>query len=183
LELAKAKKTTVNLFIDEDVIEQIRNESIIKEVSLNARINTILAKYTNFYRRIEELRALIIVPRQWLVFLDMLDENKTIETMKHDGNASMIAHFKHNKIPITKDALIKLAFEKLSLWTGMCCKFNQYVDELEYRHLIFDHEFNIKWSRIASSVFSDLIRVALQLPTEVSIRPNTFEIKIMEREI
>jgi hypothetical protein len=89
----KVKKTTVNLFIDQEVLEQIRDYSIRNGVSLNAKINTILAKYTNYFHRVEELRYVIIVPRQWTVFLDMLDEYKTIEFMKHDGNASMIAHF------------------------------------------------------------------------------------------
>lgn len=131
----------------------------------------------------EDLRALIIVPRQWMVFLDMLDESRIEEVMKKDGNNSMIAHFKHNKIPITKDSLIKNVFENISIWTGMCCKFNQYVDERGYRHLIFDHEFNLKWSRIVSNVFIDLIWIALRIPTEVSLLPNTIELILMEREI
>jgi hypothetical protein len=83
---------------------------------------------------------------------------------------------------MTKDSLIKLAFENISLWSGMCCKFSQYVDEQGYRRLIFDHEFNIKWSRIVSSVFSDLIQEALEIPTEVTIFPNTFEIKFKVKE-
>jgi hypothetical protein len=43
----------------------------------------------------------------------------------------------------------------------MCYKFIEYVDEQGYTHLIFDHEFNIKWSRTVSNVFMDLIWVAL----------------------
>lgn len=182
IESKNRKKTTVNLFIDEGVIDDLKEESKAKGISLNAKINMILAKYANFYRRAEEIDALFISPRQWIVFLEMLDENKTAEIMKSDGHGAIIAYFKHNKIPITKENLIKYFFQDLALWTGMCTNFRQYLDQQRYRHLIFDHAFNLKWSRIASNVFSDLMRVTLNVSTEVSILPNTFEIKIMERE-
>ena len=129
------------------------------------------------------MRAVIVVRRQWEVFLEMLDANKTIEIMENDGVAAIVAHLKHYKLPLTKDILIKIAFENIAIFTGMCSNFRQYVDDQGYRHLILDHEYNMKWSRIASKVLSDLISVTLHIPTEVSILPNTFEIKIMEREI
>lgn len=141
-------------------------------------------KYVNFYRRTEETEHLVVAPRQWSIFLEMMDEKKTIEAMKSDGNANnIIAYFKHNNITLTTDSLIKTVFENVAQWTGMCNKIRQYIDDQGYRHLIFDHRFGIKWSRIVSGVFTDLIKEALHLPTEVSILPNTFEIKIMKREI
>lgn len=178
----KVKKSTVNLFVDQGIIDELGEESKTEGISLNAKINTILNKYVNFFRRAEEVNALFIEPRQWIRFLQILDENKTAEIMKTDAD-SIIAYLKHNKIPVTKENMIKYCFQTLALWTGVCTVFRDYVDNQGYRHLIFDHMFNTKWSRIASSVFSDLIRKTLEISTEVSILPNTFEIKLMEREI
>lgn len=181
---AKSSKATVNLFIDQEVLAELRKEAASSGVSLNSKINSILNKYVNFYRRTEETEHLSVEPRQWAVFLEMMDEKKPIEAMKSDGNANnIIAYFKHNNIPLTTDSLIKTVFENVAQWTGMCNKFRQYIDDQGYRHLIFDHRYGIKWSRIVSDVFSDLIKDTLGFPSEVSLLHNTFEIKILEREI
>jgi hypothetical protein len=42
------------------------------------------------------------LPNLKLKLKTLLDETKR-EVMKRDGNTLMIAHFKHNKIPITND--------------------------------------------------------------------------------
>lgn len=178
----KVKKTTVNLFIEQGIIDELREESKTESISLNAKINMILKKYVNFFRRAEEVHALFIEPRQWIAFLQMLDENKTTEIMKSDAH-SIIAYLKHNKIPVTKENMIKYCFQTLALWTGVCTVFREHVDNQGYRHLIFDHRYGIKWSRIVSDVFSDLIKDTLGFPSEVSLLPNTFEIKMLEREI
>ncbi len=99
----KTTKSTVNLFVDSGILDELKEEAKSKGVSLNAEINAILNKYVNFFRRAEEIHALIIEPRQWMVFLEMLDENKTAEIMKNDGNPAVVAYLKHNKIPITKE--------------------------------------------------------------------------------
>ncbi len=70
---AKSSKATVNLFIDQNVLTNLKEEANSKGISLNSKINTILNKYVNFYRRTEETEHLIVAPRQWAVFLDMMD--------------------------------------------------------------------------------------------------------------
>jgi hypothetical protein len=103
--------------------------------------------------------------------------------MKSDGSANnVIAYFKHNNIPITKESWIGNMFENVALWTGMVNLFRQYIVDQGYRHLIFDHRYGIKWSRIVCTVFRDLLEEILKLRTESTILPRTFEIKIMERE-
>lgn len=179
----KGAKHTVNLFIDQDVLTELRKEADSKGLSLNAKINAILSKYVNFYRRTEETEHLIVAPRQWSVFLEMMDEKRTIEGMKADGANNIIAHFKHNNIPLTIDSLVRTALQNIAMWTGMINKFRQYFDDQGYRHLVFDHRYGIKWSRIVSDVFRDLIKEALNLSTEATILPRTIEIKIMEKEV
>lgn len=130
----------------------------------------------------EDIKALIIEPTQWMGFLEMLDENKTAEIMKTDARGTIVAFLKHNNIPVIKENVIKYCFQSLALWTGVCTTFRQYVDEQGYTHLVFDHPFNLKWSRIVAEVFSDLITVVLNIPTEAWILPNTVEIKLLERD-
>jgi hypothetical protein len=175
------KKVTINLFVEEDVINKIRLDAEENGVSLNARINGILTKYINFYKRAEEYGAAVIVSTQFGVFIELMDEEKMTEIMQTDGAATMIAYFQHNNIPITLDSIIEVAFANVSISSGMCTKFSQHWDEEGYRHLVFDHRYGIKWSRIISSAFSYLLKKACNVDTSVTLLPQTISIKILQR--
>jgi hypothetical protein len=158
------KKITINLFIEEDVINKIRRDAEEYGVSLNARINGILTKYINFYKRAEEYGAAVIVSTQFAVFIELMDEEKAVDIMQTDGTATMIAYFQHNNIPITLDSIIQVAFANVAIASGVCTKFSQHTDEEGYRCLVFDHRYGIKWSRIISKVFiEDFIMVMISI--------------------
>jgi predicted HicB family RNase H-like nuclease len=52
-----SKKATVNLFIDENVIGELKKEADYHGISLNAKVSSILTKHVNFYRHAEALEA------------------------------------------------------------------------------------------------------------------------------
>jgi hypothetical protein len=156
------RRVTVNLFIEEGIVNSLRQDAQDKRVSLNARINE-------------------IVSTQFAVFIELMDEEKTAEIMQTDGTATMLAYFQHNNIPITLDSIIEVAFANVSIASGVCTKFTQHIDEEGYRCLVFDHRYGIKWSRIIAKVFSYLLEKTCNVNISATLLPNTIALKIIDR--
>jgi len=180
---SRTRKVTINLSIDENIINSLRKDAEAKRASLNARINAILTKYINFYQRTEEFEACIIVSRQFALFLEMLDEDKTAEIMKTDGTDAVISYFQHHNIPITLESMIEFTFENLAIASGVCTKLSQHIDDEGFRWLVFDHRYGIKWSRIISEVFSFMLEKTCNMHTTVNLLPNTISLKILKKDI
>lgn len=62
-ERKQSRKTTVNLFLESDILDEIRKEAKQRGISLNSRINSILTKYINFYKRAEEIDDTCVIPK------------------------------------------------------------------------------------------------------------------------
>lgn len=176
-------KTTINLAINTKIIKVLRADAQEKGISLNARINGILAKYVNFYKRAEEYGSAVITSTQFAVFIELMDGKKAAEIMKTDGTASIIAYFQHNNIPITLDSVIEVTFANVAIASGVCTKFSQNRDEEGYRYLVFDHKYGIKWSTIVSEVFSHVLKKTCNIDTSVTLLPNTITLKILQKYI
>jgi hypothetical protein len=176
-----SKKVTVNLFIEEDIVNSLRKDALDKGISLNARINAILSKYVNFYKRAEEYESCIITSRQFSVFLESMDEDKAIEVMSNDGTAAIVAYMQHYNIPMTFENMVHFTFENMALASGVCSKFTQYSDQEGYRWLVFDHRYGIKWSRIISKVFSYIIENTCNIHTTAILLPNTISLKVLQK--
>jgi len=177
------RKASITLSIDEFIIDSLRKDAKSKGLSLNARINEVLSKYINCYKRAEEFESCIVTSRTFSVFLEMLDEDRTVDIMKTEGTDSFISYLQHNNIPQTPESVIALAFENIAINTGVCTKCTQYTDQEGFRTIVFDHKYGIKWSRIVSKVFSSLLEKTCNIHTSVNLLPNTFSMKIRERDI
>jgi hypothetical protein len=175
------KKVTVNLFIEEDVVNSLRKDALNKGISLNAWINAILSKYVYFYKRAEEYESCIITSRQFSVFLESMDEDSAAEIMSSDGTAAIASYMQHHNMPITLENVIEFTFEKMVLATGVCTKFSQHIDQDGFRVLVFDHRYGIKWSRIISKVFSYLLEKTCGLSKSPSLLPNTVSLKVLQK--
>lgn len=179
----KNSKVTVNLLIDENIIDVLKNDAKSKGTSLNARINGILTKYINFFQRAEEFEACIITSRQFAAFLEMMDEDKTAEIMKIEGTEAQIANFHHHSIPITLDSVLEVTFANLALNPGVITKFSQYEDEEGYKCLVFDHKYGMKWSRIIWKVFSYMLEQMAHVHSSLTLLPNTVLMRIPLKDI
>jgi hypothetical protein len=74
------KKATVNLSIDARLLQELRKEASSQNLSLNAKINSVLSKHVYFYRHATQLGCVIWDPKVFLAFLDhMHDEDKIID--------------------------------------------------------------------------------------------------------
>jgi hypothetical protein len=69
------------------------------QTSLNAEINSILAKYVRFYKHTAKTGCTIIPPNVYSFCLDAIDEEKMIEVIKKYGYDSYGSLFSHSNIP------------------------------------------------------------------------------------
>ncbi|MDE1832744.1 MAG: hypothetical protein KGI02_10330 [Thaumarchaeota archaeon] len=162
-------KSNVTLSIDTAIFNEIKKDSKNQTISVNTKINTILAKHVLFYKHLEDQEGASIPRKYFEAFIELLDENKHIELLTNVSVETMQAVYVHDNIPFTLDGLIKHHFEKVALWAGAYRRFRHYVDEEGYTCLVFDHKLGIKWSRILGASICNMIR-------EMANQTSTFKV-------
>ena len=157
-------------------------EALQKGISLNSKINGILAKYTQFYKRAEEVDDTCIIPKKYFQFaMDNNDEEKNVDQVTEMHRNWIPALFNDLNIPFTLDNFVKYTVKQVGLNSRT-------IDNITYRTdndgnyiLAFAHRFGIRWSKALSSGIATVIEELLDHRTECSSYPASFVIKIMKR--
>jgi hypothetical protein len=177
-----SKKTTVNLFLESSILAEIREEAKQKGVSLNSRINSILTKYVQFYKRAEEVDDTCIIPKKYFQFvIDNIEEEKNIAQISEMHRLWIPALFNDLNVSFTLENFIKYAFRQVGINSRTIDNVTYHLDEDGNHILAFTHRFGLKWSRAASFAVATVIEELLQYRTERSIYPGSFVIKVLER--
>jgi hypothetical protein len=175
------KKATITFSIDDFVIAEIKRESENIGVSINAKVNQILAKWVMFYRMAEKYRAVVIQPSVFADTIEHTDENVFIDNFKRSNRDTIQAWLLQSKLPVTLESVIKHLFEIYGPACGIYNDFSYHTTEEGHIRLIFHHEFGIKWSRILAAAFSDLISELLSLHCKSDLLTNTVVLEVIER--
>lgn len=179
---ASTKRTTITLALDEMIVKELRKESEYHRTSLNARINSILEKYTEFYRFAELLDSVTLPQKQFQAMLELMDEARVIKILRDDGSAAVLSVLNNMGIPATLENVIKFCYNKIIRWSGAYTSFNYYIDRDGYPCLVFEHKFGMKWSKIMAEAHSGTIEAVLQYPSERKVMPSTVVIRVMNRD-
>jgi hypothetical protein len=179
---SRPKKTTVNLFVETRILEEIREEADQKGVSLNARINSILTKYINFYKRAEEVDDTCVVPKKYFQFaIDNINEEDNIK-MVADMHRIWVPAFLHDiNVPLTIENFVEYAARQVGINSRTIDNVTYHLDKEGNRILAFTHRFGLKWSRVLSRSLAIFIEELFCYRTEVSVYSGSFVIKILER--
>lgn len=179
---AKEKKTTVNLAVDSTIIESLRRDAKARGMSLNARINTILLKYIEFYKRAEEVDDTCVIPKKYFQFItDKIDEKENTTEVTEMHRLWIPALFNDLNLPFTLDNFIKYAVKQIGVNARTIDNSTYQLDE-EGNHLLsFTHRFGIKWSRVASSAVATVIEEFFHYRTQCYVYLGNFVIKIFKR--
>ena len=180
-ELKQNNKSNITLSIDSSILTEIQDDAKTEGTSANAKINSILAKYILFYRYAELQEMMIMPPKIFAAMFDVIDENKMIDLLNQVAVDTMPSVFAHNNIDPTIDNLIKYCFEGIFIWGGMCSSFRHYVDEHEYRCLVLEHKYGIKWSNTIAKSLSFFIESMTKKPAKYKVLPSTVVLMIKER--
>lgn len=175
------KKTTINIFIDRKVVQDLRSEAEIKGVSLNSNINSILKNYTNFYRRAKELQAVFITGNDFRFFLENMDEKKMLDNFKHNLTDIIPSSLEERQIPSTFENHIEHEYSQMAVNAGIIYRFTRYYDNEGLLCLLFQHHFGPKWSKMLAEGIAYQIETLFGIPTKYIISPSRAVITIVDR--
>jgi len=172
------KRSKISLSLDYPILEEIRKDAETQGISINASINTILTKYAIFYRYSEEHESIVILDSIVPDYLDMIDEKEFLKLLNQFAIEIMPAIFRQNDILMSLDNVIKYCFQNIALWAGMYTSFRHFKDSSQKLHLVFEHKYGAKWSRIIGDSFCYFIETMLSYPTKLQILQNSVIIKV-----
>jgi hypothetical protein len=125
--------------------------------------------------------GVILHPKLAQFMMDEIDEAKFIDIYKMIGDYSIESLFVERRIPITLDNFCKFYFEEIAVYAGAIKSVSKHVDGDGKTYLYFIHNFDWKWSRIISAVFSHHIEDLLHYHTISKPFQNGTTIKIIEK--
>lgn len=175
-------KSNITLSIGNTIFDEIKKDAEFQGMSINSKVNQILAKHVLFYRLVEENESSIISSSIWDSIIELIDEEKIKKIMNEEGMSHIYSMFVNNNIPVSIDNFVKYSLSEIGIWSGMYSSFREFKEKNGNRVLIFDHRFGIKWSRVLEQIFSNTIRTMLNLPTETEILPTTVKIVIRDTQ-
>lgn len=178
-----SKKVTITFSLDDFVLSEIKKESEKIGVSVNAKVNEILAKWVTFGRMAEKYRAVVIQPSVFADTITHTDENVFINNFKKSNRDIVQTWLLQANLPVTLESVIKHLFEIYGPACGIYNDFSYNTTEDGHTRLLFYHEFGIKWSRILAAAFSDLLFELLKLHCKSDLLTNTVVLEIIEQNV
>jgi len=175
----KSRKYNVTLSIDGEIIDILKSMSESEGLSINSKISSILWKYINFHKYVEQDGSLIIPSRSVNFFIENIDEEKWIQEYIDTLEEIVPFFFLEMKIIQTLENTLKVVFDRLLLYGGSYKGYSCHEDNNGNLNLVFRHEYNLKWSRILSAVYSGFIEKTLGYSAyPINISEKWFAIKI-----
>jgi hypothetical protein len=179
---AKSKKSNITLAIDTEVQHILKNIAEGEGLSINSKINSILWRYTTFYRYVEQDSSLIIPSRSVHFFIKNINEDKWIEEYSDMLDEIVPFFFLELKTAQTLENTLNVVFDRLLAYGGSYKGYSCQADRDGNVNLVFRHEYGIKWSRILSAVYTRFIQKTLNQPAyPLNIAETWFAIRLSER--
>ena len=176
---AKNKKSNITLAIDAEILEVLKNISESEGLSINSKINSVLWKYITFSKYVEQDCSLIIPSRSVNFFIENIDEEKWIQEYSDTLEEIVPFFFLELRTMQTVENTLKVVFDRLLLYGGSYKGYSSHADNNSNLNLVFRHEYDIKWSRILSAVYTRFIEKTLGYSAyPINISEKWFAIKI-----
>lgn len=137
-------KITVNIAVDEKVINQLKDEALEEGTSLNKKINKILSEHVKFGKYAKEMS--IIVPKASFIHIcENIDEKVLFEAWDIAYN-NAIEFILHQKEAVKDLQTMSDFIKDIILSTNSANKFAIDHHDDKFTFLI-NHEYGINWSR------------------------------------
>lgn len=175
------RKTTITFSIDSDLVDYVEKESKIKGMSLNAHMNSIIAKYIFFHKPGQELGIQYIPKKSFLFLINRVDE---VEYAKHieEHLIEFIQIYLHGrKLQLSLENVMNCFFEEIAIGSGAIDTISHYVNDAGHTIIVFQHSYEIKWSKINCIVYKNIFERLLHLHIECEPLPNSIIVKILEK--
>jgi hypothetical protein len=174
------KKVTITLSIDDAVLQMIRGDAERDRMSINAKVNNILSRYTACYKHAEKDQSLIVPSVIMREILNEIDEQVILKEYRDIIFDSIPSILLENMIsPLTLENWISHACNTTMVFAGLIESLSVNKDKDGLLSLVFIHSYGIKWSRILDTIVSQYMNDILKQRTISTILPNSIVIRIL----
>jgi len=173
-------KSNITLSVDSPILDELRKQAELDGLSVNAKINQILLRYSMFYSQAEKQESVILPQKDFHSILEDISENKLVENLKQNSLDLIPGIFLERGVPLTFDNVIKIVFEMIGRFSGIYSTFTHRKEKDGSTMLVFSHKYDLKWSRVLAATFYHFIKVHLNLDSEYSVMPSTITLKVFK---
>jgi hypothetical protein len=177
---ASKKKTTITLSLNQEILDEVKEDADKEQTSLSTKVNKILSKHIITYRFSQDTKSVFITQKTFRLIIDTIDEDLLLDDFTNNAMDFIPTVFYTKNIPFTLDNIIKYALKGAALDGGIYNHFHHYKELDGFINLVMRHNFGLKWSRILSKGLSKLIENMLNCHTSSIILPSSVQIKIHE---
>jgi uncharacterized protein (DUF4415 family) len=175
----KTRKSNITLSLDTEILDKLKNLAEGEGLSINSKVNSVLWKYITFNKYVEQDCSLVIPSRSVNFFIENIGEEKWIQEYIDTLEEIVPFFFLELKTLQTLDNILKVVFDRLLLYGGSYKGYSCHADNNGNLNLVFRHEYNLKWSRILSAVYSGFIEKTLGYSAyPINVSEKWFAIKI-----
>lgn len=180
---AQRKKQTITLSLDQEIIDRMELEASQKGISINANVNTVLLKYTHFYKEIEERETQLMPKKAFQFYIDQVDISEHIEFLEPLLFEQIQITFHENKLSLNLKNVLEVFFENIAINSGAIDTIKYYINYDGFFIIAIKHSYNIKWSEVSAVTFKNLFLKLFHYNVEYEAHPNSFILKILEKNI
>jgi hypothetical protein len=177
------RKTTITFSIDDDILKVIRKESQDDEISLNSRINTILGKYINFYKRIEDVGAQVISHKTFHFRLENIDEEKYTDHLYESLSELFPLYLYEKELPVTFENFVEYFLPDIGVNSGSFDSVLYSKDSEGHPRVLLRHRHGMKWSRILCNATVRRLETVFNYHTSAKIEASSILITILEKAL
>ena len=174
-------KTNITLSVENEVINNIKQEAEIGNTSVSAKVNRILNDYVLFGKYFAEKRPVMFTPPIFRYFLDKVDEKIWLDAWTISLSEITPQVFAMHNVDFTLDNVINYMFGDIGMRIGTFDRFTCDSNSIDSRKLVMEHKYGIKWSKILSSAFSNMLEKKFNCRVYSKIFPNALVLDISER--
>ena len=174
----REKKTVITLSLNQNVLDELKQEADKEQTSLSAKVTDILSKHIITYRFSEDIKSVFVSEKTFRLIVDQTDEELFSADFTNNALDFVPTTFYAKNIPFTIENIIKHALRGAGLHGGIYNHLHHYIDQKGSTVIVMRHNFGIKWSRILSKGQCKLIENMLGCNTSYTFLPSSAVIKV-----
>lgn len=179
---SKQKKTAITLAINQDVLNNVKEEADSEKTSLSSKVSDILLRHIVTYRFSRDMKSIFISEKTFRLIIDKIDEDLLLDDFTNNALDFIPTLFYAKNISFTIDNIIRYALTGAGLHGGIYNHFHHHKDSQGFTILVMRHNFGLKWSKVLSKGLTKLLHDTLGCISSSIILPSSIIIKVPQSE-
>lgn len=173
-----ANKTNITISVDGKVGAEIKQFAEKQGLSTNSLVNKILNDYVMFGKYFQDHTPIVMSPKIFSYLLEAIDEKVWIKSWEIALMEHVPEVFAMHNLEPTLDNLIRHLLSDIGSRVGIFNKFTFHENADKSYKLVMTHKYGIKWSRVLTTSFSDMLMKSFPVKVTTKISANTVTMEI-----